>query len=167
MRTSLHENQLDAHRTVHAYKSLNRVERAFRSFKTVDLKVRPVHHRAPERVRAHVLLCMLAYYVEWQMRQRLAPLLFDDHDPAGTQRSSVVAPAEISPAAQNKARTKRTHDGLPVHSFRSLLDDLATIVKNRVLPRLPGAQPFDLLTRPTPLQRQALKPLHVQLERSQ
>ncbi len=167
VRTSLHENQLDAQRTVHAYKSLSRVERAFRSFKTVDLKVRPVHHRAPDRVRVHVLLCMLAYYVEWHMRQRLAPLLFDDHDPAGAQRSSIVAPAKTSPSAQNKARSKRTEDGLPVHSFRSLLDDLATIVQNRVVPRLPGAQPFDLLTRPTPLQRQAFKLLDVQLQRSQ
>ena len=167
VRTSLEEGELDAHETVRAYKSLSQVERAFRSFKTVDLKVRPVYHRAPQRVRAHVLLCMLAYYVEWHMRQRLAPLLFDDHDPKAATRTSVVAPAETSPKAQAKAHTKRTEDGLPVHSFRTLLDHLATITQNRVLPRLPGAQPFDILTRPTPLQRQAFELLDVSLERSQ
>ena len=167
VRTSLSESDLDAPAAVGAYKSLSRVERAFRSLKTVDLKVRPVHHHAPDRVRAHVLLCMLAYYVEWHMRRRLAPLLFDDHDPAGAQRTSVVAPAKTSPAAQNKARTKRTEDGFPVHSFRSLIDDLATITKNRVLPRLLGAQPFDLLTRPTSLQSQAFNLLGVRIDCSQ
>ena len=101
------------------------------------------------------------------MRRRLAPLLFDDHDPAGAQRTSVVAPAKTSPAAQNKARTKRTEDGFPVHSFRSLIDDLATITKNRVLPRLLGAQPFDLLTRPTSLQSQAFNLLGVRIDCSQ
>ena len=164
VRTSLPQSQLDAPDAVLAYKSLSQVERAFRCLKTVDLKVRPVHHYAPERVRAHVLLCMLAYYVEWHMRQSLAPLLFHDHDPAAAQRASVVAPAKTSPKAQQKARTK---DGLPVHSFRTLLDDLATIAKTRVLPRLPGAQPFDLITRPTPLQAQAFHLLGLRLEGSQ
>ena len=167
VRTSLPQSALDAPATVRAYKSLSRVERAFRCLKTVDLKVRPVHHYAPERVRAHVLLCMLAYYVEWHMRQSLAPLLFDDHDPAAALRASVVAPAKTSPKAQLKARTKRTEDGLPVHSFRTLLDDLATLAKNRVLPRLPGAQPFDIFTRPTPLQAQAFKLLGLRLDCSQ
>ena len=167
VRTSLKEGELNAHETVRAYKSLSQVERAFRSFKTVDLKVRPVYHRAPQRVRAHVLLCMLAYYVEWHMRQRLAPLLFDDHDPAAAPRTSVVAPAQTSPKAQAKARTRRTEAGFPVHSFRTLLNDLATITQNRVLPRLPGAEPFDILTRPTPLQREVFQLLHVSLERSQ
>ena len=167
VRTSLPQTDLDAPGTVTAYKSLSRVERAFRCLKTVDLKVRPVHHHAPDRVRAHVLLCMLAYYVEWHMRRSLAPLLFDDHDPAGIQRSSIVAPAKTSPAAQQKARTKRTDDGFPVHSFRTLLDDLATIAKNRLSPRLPGSQPFDLITRPTPLQNRAFDLLGLRLERSQ
>ncbi len=167
VRTSLPQNALDAPDTVRAYKSLSRVERAFRCLKTVDLKVRPVHHYAPERVRAHVLLCMLAYYVEWHMRQCLAPLLFDDHDSAEALRASVVAPAKTSPKAQLKARTKRTEDGFPVHSFRTLLDDLATIVKNRLLPRLPRAQPFDLFTRPTPLQHRAFELLGLRLECSQ
>ena len=111
-----------------AYKRLSAVERAFRSLKTVDLKVRPVFHRTADRVRAHVFLCMLAYYVEWHMRRRLKPLLFDDHDPAAAEaaRTSIVAPAQVSEAAKEKARGKRTANGLPVHSFRTLLGDLAT-----------------------------------------
>ena len=106
VRTSLPESELNAPGTVSAYKSLSQVERAFRSFKTVDLKVRPIFHYTPDRVRAHVLLCMLAYYVEWHMRQALAPLLFDDDDRAGAEaaRTSVVAPAQVSPRAQDKAR---------------------------------------------------------------
>ena len=169
VRTSLAETQLDAEGTVRAYKRLSAVERAFRSLKTVDLKVRPVFHRTAERVRAHVLLCMLAYYVEWHMRQRLRPLLFDDDDPAAAEaaRISVVAPAKVSDAAREKARSKRTANGLPVHSFRTLLGDLATIAKNRVVPQVPGAEPFEVLTRPTALQREAFKLLGVRLERSQ
>ena len=125
-----------------AYKGLSVVERAFRSYKTVDLKVRPIYHYADRRVRAHVFLCMLAYYVEWHMRQRLKPLLFDDHeaDAARAARTSVVAPAEVSDAARDKARSKRTAAGLPVHSFQTLLADLATIARNRVLVRLDRTQ---------------------------
>ena len=166
VRTSLPEAELDAEGTVRAYKRLSTVERAFRSLKSVDLRVRPVFHRSAERVRAHVLLCMLAYYVEWHMRQCLAPLLFDDEDPAGAEaaRASVVAPAQVSEAAQRKARRKRSDDGDPVHSFRTLLDDLATLTRNTVAPRLPGAEPFELLARPTPLQDKALKLLGVRLQ---
>ncbi|MCY4188317.1 MAG: IS1634 family transposase, partial [Bryobacterales bacterium] len=129
LRTSLPSSTLDSAGTVRAYKRLSTVERAFRSLKTVDLKVRPVFHRRAERVSAHVLLCMLAYYVEWHMRQRLAPLLFDDEDAAGAEaeRVSVVAPARVSEAARNKARRKRNAAGQPVHSFRTLLADLATL----------------------------------------
>ena len=165
IRTSLSETVLDDHGAVRAYKRLSAVERAFRSLKSVDLKVRPVFHRTPERVRAHVLLCMLAYYVEWHMRRQLAPLLFDDEDPAGAEarRTSVVAPARVSDSARRKALTKRTDDGQPVHSFRSLLRDLATITKNRVAPRLPGAEPFDVIARPTELQRQAFRLLGLRL----
>ena len=166
IRTSLPESEMNAAETVRAYKRLSTVERAFRSFKSVDLKVRPVFHRTAERVRAHVLLCMLAYYVEWHMRKRLAPLLFDDEDKAGAEaaRTSVVAPAKASESARRKAQRKRTGDGQPVHSFRTLLSDLATITKNRVAPRLPGAEPFDLLTRPTELQRKAFQLLSVRLQ---
>ena len=158
IRTSVPESDLGAEDTVRAYKQLSTVERAFRSYKTVDLKVRPIFHYRAERVRAHVLLCMLAYYVEWHMRHMLAPMLFDDDDPqaAQTGRTSVVAPATTSPAAKRKAATRRTSNGMPVHSFQTLLDDLATIASNRVQPKLGQARPFDMITRPTPLQQQAL-----------
>ena len=169
VRTSVPATELDAEHTVRAYKGLSVVERAFRSLKTVDLKVRPIDHYAGARVRAHVFLCMLAYYVEWHMRQRLKPLLFDDEEPdvAEAARPSVVAPAEVSPSAQNKARRKRTASGERVHSFRTLLDDLATVANNRVVAPLADAKPFDLITRPTALQRKAFKLLGVRLERTQ
>ena len=169
VRTSVPATELDAEHTVRAYKGLSVVERAFRSLKTVDLKVRPIYHYAGARVRAHVFLCMLAYYVEWHMRQRLKPLLFDDEEPdvAEAARPSVVAPAEVSPSAQDKARRKRTASGERVHSFRTLLDDLATVANNRVVAPLADAKPFDLITRPTALQRKAFKLLGVRLERTQ
>ena len=165
VRTSLTAAELDAEGSVRAYKRLSTVERAFRSLKTVDLKVRPIFHHAANRVRAHVFLCMLAYYVEWHMRQRLKPLLFDDDDAAAAEaaRPSIVAPAEVSASAKDKARSKHTADGLPVHSFRTLLGDLATIAKNRVVPNIPGSEPFHTITRPTKLQRRALALLGVRL----
>ena len=163
IRTNVPADELPAGDVVRSYKSLSRVERAFRSFKSVDLKVRPVHHRLEGRVRAHVFLCMLAYYVEWHMRRALAPLLFDDDDPdaAEAQRASPVAPARPSPAARAKAARKRTPEGLPVHSFRTLLADLATLTKNRVRPVAPGAPAADILARPTPLQAEAFRLLGV------
>ena len=169
VRTSVEKETLDAEATVRAYKRLSRVERAFRSLKTVDLKVRPIYHYTADRARAHVFLCMLAYYVEWHLRDKLAPLLFEDEDKeqAEALRTSVVAPAEVSPSARDKARCKRTAGGYPVHSFRTLLDDLSTLTKNRVVPRLPGAEPFEMLTRPTPLQREAFRLLGVRLECTQ
>jgi hypothetical protein len=164
VRTSVPLDLLSTADTVRAYKSLATVERAFRSLKTVDLHVRPIGHRLAERVRAHVFLCMLAYYVEWHMRQALAPLLFDDDDKAAgeAQRASVVAPAQRSPRAQRKAQTKRTDDGKPVHSFQTLLDDLATVTKNRVRFVQSNAE-TTLLTTPTPLQQRALDLLQVPL----
>jgi hypothetical protein len=128
--------------------------------KSVDLKVRPIHHHQAERVKAHVLLCMLAYYVEWHMRRALASMLFDDEDREGAraQRTSIVAPAQRSESAQNKAASKQTADGLPVHSFRSLLADLATLTRNRV--RM-GEQSFDMLATPTVVQERALQLLQV------
>jgi hypothetical protein len=163
LRTSLPADTLDAAGTVRAYKSLARVERAFRSLKTVDLDIRPVFHWAAPRVRAHVFLCMLAYHLEWHMRQALAPLLFDDHDRAAAeaQRSSPVAKARPSPAARRKAASKRTDEGLPVHSFRSLLDDLATLTRNTV--RFGRGHTTNLLATPTPTQRRALERLDVDL----
>src|SRR6266700_2134022 len=134
LRTSVPADALNADNTVRAYKSLARVERAFRSLKTTDLNIRPIFHWVSPRVRAHVFLCMLAYYLEWHMRQALAPILFDDHDRAAGEalRTSPVAKAKVSPAAQRKANKKRTDDGQPVHSFRTLLADLATLTRNTV-----------------------------------
>jgi transposase len=165
IRTSLSSDKMASEAAVTAYKQLSLVEQAFRCFKSIDLKVRPIHHRLERRVRAHVFLCMLAYYVEWYMHQALAPILFDDDDFQGAQasRSSVVAPAQRSSSAKAKARRKRTKDNLPVHSFTTLLKDLATICKNRVQPRLPGALAFDKITVPTPVQEKALKLLRVKL----
>ena len=138
------------------------MERAFRSLKSVDLKVRPLHHRRADRVRAHVLLCMLAYYVEWHMRRALAPLLFDDHDPAAAERrrASVVAPARRSPAALAEAGRKRTDDDLPVHSFRTLLTDLGTLAVNTMQVAGDGST-FTLQTQPTPLQQRCFELLGV------
>src|SRR6266581_1451082 len=159
VRTSVERKRLSAEEVVRSYKRLAAVERAFRSFKTMDLHIRPIHHHKADRVRAHVLVCMLAYYVEWHMRRALAPLLFDDDDREGAEKSraSVVAAAERSPRAERKAHSKHTVDGQPVHSFQSLLKDLATIVKNRVQPKLADAAAFDLTTKPTALQRRALQ----------
>lgn len=164
IRTSVPAEGLDSEAAVKTYKRLSVVERAFRSHKTVDLKVRPIYHRTADRVRAHVFLCMLAYYVEWHMRQLLAPILFDDDNEEGeTLRKSVVAPAQRSPQALAKAATKQTEEGLPVHSFQTLLKDLATIVKANIAPKLPGAIPFCKITIPTPLQKKALELLSIRL----
>jgi transposase len=165
LRTSVPADQLATTDVVRSYKQLSTVERAFRSLKTVDLKVRPIYHYKEERVRAHVLLCMLAFYVEWHMRRALAPMIFDDDDKDQAQaaRRSVVAPAVRSQRALRKAADKRTSEGMPVHSFRSLLSDLATITKNLIQPTIEGASPFDRITVPTPLQRRALELLGVSL----
>ena len=156
VRTSVEQSVLDTQQTVAAYKSLSVVERAFRQLKTSDLKIRPIHHRKAERVRAHVLLCMLAYYLEWLMRARLAPILFDDHDKpsAEAQRTSPVAKAEPSEPAKRKAKTKQTDDDLPVHSFRSLLAHLACLTKNTV--RFGKQQTMEILAKPTSVQQRAI-----------
>jgi Transposase DDE domain len=163
IRTSVPAAAMTAEQAVGAYKALARVERAFRSLKTVDLEIRPVYHWLSTRVRAHVLLCMLAYYVEFHMRQRLAPLLFDEHDHAAAEaeRMSIVAPAERSPAARRKAATRQTEERLPLHSFRSLLRDLATFVLNKATVPTNPNYTFNLLTRPTPLQARAFELLAV------
>ena len=159
MITNVPQEALSPEETVGAYKALAQVERAFRSIKTVDLEIRPVFHWTAPRVRAHVFLCMLAYYVEFHMRRRLAPILFDDHDrpAAAAERKSIVAPAQRSPAAKRKATSRRTDDGMPVHGFRSLLADLATLALNKV--SLPSNRKyrFDLPTEPTPLQARAFE----------
>lgn len=157
IRTSVPAQALAAEATVRAYKRLSTVERAFRSFKSIDHLVHPIHHRLADRVRAHVFLCMLAYYVEWHLRRALASMLFEDDDPAGgeVQPTSVVRPAQRSLRAHRKAQTKRTDEGAPVHSFQTLLQDLATVAKNRVRPKATGAVAFDMITTPTPLQQRA------------
>ena len=164
VRSNVEPEQFDAAQTVRAYKDLSKVERAFRYLKSVDLQVRPLHHRRADRVRAHVLLCMLAYYVEWHMRRALAPMLFDDHDPAAAerQRTSVVAPARRSSAARAKAGRKRTDDALPVHSFRTLLADLGTLTAN-TMQVAEGDSTFTLHTEPTPVQQRCFELLGVTL----
>ena len=163
LRTSVPAGTLDAAAVVVTYKSLAQVERAFRSVKTVDLEVRPIHHRLAGRVRAHVFLCMLAYYLIWHMRNALAPLLFDDHDKdnARKDRSSPVAPAKVSAAAKAKAASRKTRDGHPIHSFRTLLQDLATLTRNTV--RLGDAPPIAMLATPTPLHQKVFDKLDVPL----
>ena len=160
---SLADSTLDADGVVHAYKSLSQAERAFRSIKTVDLEIRPIHHRLADRVRAHVLLCMLAYYLEWHMRQALAPILFDDHQraEAAAARTSIVAPPQRSSAARRKAAGKRTDDGLPVHSFRSLLAELGTFTRNTMAMADAPADTFLLHPQPTPTQSRAFELLAV------
>jgi transposase len=157
VRTSLSEATLGDADTVRSYKSLARVERAFRCIKTVDLNVRPVYHWLEDRVRAHVLLCMLAYYLEWHMRQCLAPMLCDDtdKDEAEALRRSVVAPAQRSKAAVRKQTTGMTPDGIPVHSFRTLLADLATMARNTIITAINPNYRLTVMTRPTPVQQKA------------
>ena len=163
IRTSLPEETFDDATTVRSYQSLALVERAFRCIKTVDLHVRPVYHRLADRVRAHVFLCMLAYYLEWHMRQRLAPMLFDDTDKEAAEalRSSVVAQARRSPAAVTKQATRLTEDGLPVHSFHSLMADLATVARNTITTAITPNYPLVVATRPTTIQHKAFNVLGV------
>jgi hypothetical protein len=142
--------------TVKAYKSLSSVERAFRSLKTLDIEIRPIYRYRSDRVKGHVLLCMSAYYVEWRMRQALAPILFDDHDREGAQaaRASVVAPAKVSEAALAKVRARAADDGLPLHGFRTLLQDLAGLTKNEVRFR-DVKRPVTMYANATEVQRRA------------
>jgi hypothetical protein len=169
VRTNLPKKLLGDAATVGAYKSLAQVERAFRSLKTVDIHLRPIFHWTAPRVRAHVLLCMLAYHVEHHMRARLAPMLFDetDHEAAAAIRASIVAKAERSEAAKRKQTTGRTDDGLPVHSFQSLLADLATYARIQATTALNDKYVFTLYTRPTTIQQRAFELLAVNPDRTQ
>ena len=159
IRTALAKKQMSAPDAVRSYKALAQVERAFRSLKTVDLKIRPIHHRLESRVRAHICLCMLAYCVEWHLIEAWHPLLFADEDQAAKATRDPVAPATRSAAALQKLRTHSRSDGEPVHSLRTLIAELATLVRNTC--RTPGAlehpATFDILTTPTPLQRRAFE----------
>ena len=162
LRTSVGPGDLDSPEVVSSYKALAQVERAFRAFNT-DLDIRPIRHRTEDRVRAHVFLRMLSYYITWHMQARLAPVLFTDDDKPAAQaaRSSPVAPAARSPKALAKAAAKRTGDELPVHSFASLLTDLATICLNTITPADPALPGFRLVTTPTAVQRHAFDLLGV------
>jgi transposase len=169
IRTSVPEETMGAENVVKAYKGLDVVERAFRSLKTLDLKVRPIYHRKENRVRAHIFLCMLAYYVEWHMKKALAPILFQEDDPEGAEslRRSIVAPAQRSEMAKRKARTKKTKDGLPVMSFQGVLKILGSLVRNRIQAGKGGEdsskKEFELVTTPNRIQRKALDLLGVSL----
>jgi hypothetical protein len=169
VRTNLPAATLDDAGTVRAYKSLAHVERAFRSLKGVDLRIRPLFHWLTPRVRAHVFLCLLAYHVEWHMRRKLAPMLYADDDRAGAEalRDSIVRPAQRSPATLAKQARGITADGLPVHSFRSLLADLATLTRNTVSTPLEAARELTIYARPTPLQAKAFALLGINPERTQ
>jgi transposase len=159
IRTSVSATQMEAADCVRNYKSLANVERAFRSIKTVDLKVRPIHHRLADRVRSHIFLCMLAYYVEWHMREAWRELMFADTDQAAKTTRDPVAPAKRSRSAQLKAARHTLDDGTPVHSFSTLMAELATIVRNTC--RTPhdsaNAPTFDLLTNPNAKQQCAFE----------
>ena len=159
IRTSEKKQSLSTAETVRSYKSLAQVERAFRCLKGVDLRVRPIFHRTPERVRAHIFLCLLAYYVEWHMRRALAPLLFEDEQlEAERTRRDAVAPAQPSAAVKKKKASRRSAEGLPLHSFKTLLEALATRCQNtcRVAGSAPSAR-FEQLTAATPLQQRAFE----------
>ena len=158
IRTSLEDSVMQSHDVVASYKSLSQVEWAFRSLKTVDLRIRPVFHWKDDRIKSHVFLCMLAYYVEWHMRQSLRPLLFDDHErsAAEAKRESIVGKAPRSEAAQAKESTRRTTDNLPVQSFQNLLRDMATLCRHRLAWQSQPSVEFNQLTEPTVYQLRVL-----------
>ena len=163
IRTSVSKEQMSAEDAVSSYKRLSVVERAFRCIKTVDLKIRPINHRLAQRVRSHVFICMLAYYVEWHMRGKLKPVLFDDTDVQRMEeeRISAVAPRERSLKAKRKAESKRMEQGLPAQSFRTLLKDLGTLTKNWMTTKSDSTISFVLYTNPTPLQAKVFELLGV------
>lgn len=169
IRTSVPAAQLDANQAVQAYKDLARVERAFRSLKTIDLEIRPIRHWTADRVRAHVFLCMLAYHLEWHMRDALAPLLFHDTALAAAraQRSSPVASTEPSDSVKAKKATKRSPDGHRVMCFADLIDHLGTLTRNIMRLSLRGAHRFTLHTTPTQLQQAAFRLLALEPSRVQ
>jgi len=157
IRTSLSEQRMGADDTVRSYKRLVQVERAFRSLKTLDLKVRPIRHRLENRVRAHIFLCMLAHYVQWNMLEAWRPLLFCDEDQEAKAKRDPVAPAKRSKAALRKVHSKTLDDGSAAHSFQTLLKVLSSIVRN--ICHVPGAGPddptFEVVTTPNAKQQRA------------
>jgi len=159
IRTPVRAADMDAPACVRNYKALCNVERAFRCIKTIDLKVRPIHHRLENRVRAHIFLCTLAYYVEWHMREAWRPLLFADEDQAAKRDRDPVAPAKRSTKAKTKVQAHTLEDGTPAHSFATLMAELATVVRNTC--RVPAAKSserptFEITTTPNPVQARAI-----------
>lgn len=162
VRSSVDKKEMNSERVVENYKSLAKVERAFRCMKTVDLSLRPIYHRDENRIRSHVFICMLAYYVEWHMREKLRPVLFaeDDHESASEARDSIVAAAQRSASAKQKDSTRRTEDDFPVQSFGDILQDLGTLCRNTF--RIPEFESeFTKLTTATPYQQHVLDLLGV------
>ena len=162
VRSSVDKKRMNSEHIVETYKSLATVERAFRCMKTIDLSLRPVYHRNEDRIRSHVFICMLAYYVEWHMREKLRPVLFadDDQQAAEAARESIVAPAKRSESAKRKDATRRTSDDFPVQSFHDVLQDLGTLCRNRI--RIPEFDSeFEKLTLATPYQQHVLDLLGV------
>lgn len=162
VRSSVDKKHMGAEQVVENYKSLAKVERAFRCLKTVDLSLRPIYHRNEDRIRSHVFICMLAYYVEWHMREKLRPVLFadDDKESAAAARESIVAPAQRSESAKRKDATRRTSDDFPVQGFSDILQDLGTLCRNRIrIPELDSE--FDKLTQATAYQQHVLDLLGV------
>jgi transposase len=159
IRTSVPKQQMDSAEAVRSYKALAEVERAFRSMKTIDLHIRPIHHHLADRVRAHIFLCMLAYYVEWHMREAWRELLFADEDLTRKVHRDPVAAAERSEAALEKVARRTLKDGSPVHSFRTLLNELSTIVRNTCEARAGQStgSTFQMITLPSPAQHRALQ----------
>jgi hypothetical protein len=163
IRTSEPEEKLSAEDAVRTYKNLARVERVFRSLKGLDLLIRPIWHRTADHVKAHIFLCLLAYYVEWHMRKALAPLLFDDEElPEMRKTRHAVRPAKASLSARKKKATRLTPEGLVVQSFSTLLAELGTRCRHRVRIGTDPAQPtFSQITDPTPLQARAFQLLRL------
>lgn len=159
IRTSVKCARMDAPTCVRTYKSLSQVERAFRSIKTMDLKVRPIHHHLEGRVRAHIFLCMLAYYVEWHMRKAWTPLMFADEDQTAKLTRDPVAPAKRSEAAMKKVHSRTLEDGTPTHSFQTLLRELETVVRNtcRTPKSASNAPTFQVTTTQNDTQKHALE----------
>lgn len=156
IRTSVSSNQLDASSVVLSYKRLSLAERAFRTLKGMDLKIRPIHHRLDERVRAHIFLCMLSYYLEWHLRKAWASLLFDDEHPGEHEKNSPVLAAIRSDGALSKASTKKLEDGSTVHSFKTLMSKLSTVVLNDVkIPAMESIGSFRVITKPDVIQKRA------------
>lgn len=166
IRTSVKKTLMDAPTTVKAYQSLSQVEEAFRCYKSIDLKVRPIYHYKGERVKAHIFLCMLAYYVEWHLRKILAPLLFEDEE--NEDITTDVIKAHRSESAKKKDRTKRNQENLAIHSFRTLLEDLGTICLNKIQCNFAsGSYVFSKITQPNSLQQYCWDLLEVSLSCTQ